>query len=129
MSAAMGGYRGSLSLFATLNLVAFVLCFLFVLETKGRSLEELRSIFDIPTREHIKYRCTCVGPWLWRDFRHFAKAKVDWWFKSTGEEKAEEKADKYRLADFPVWYKGELGKRERAKRGVGQAEAIAEPTK
>ncbi|KAH7327545.1 major facilitator superfamily domain-containing protein [Rhexocercosporidium sp. MPI-PUGE-AT-0058] len=107
MSAAMGGYRGSLSLFATLNLVAFVLCFLFVPETKGRSLEELRSIFDIPTREHIKYRCTCVAPWLWRKFPHFVKAKVDWWFKSTGKEKA----DEYRLVDFPVWYKGELVKR------------------
>lgn len=61
---------------------------------------------------------------------------MDWWFNSTGEKKAKEEAkeeaernaDKYRLVDFPLWYKGELGKRERAKRGVGQADQpIAEP--
>ncbi|PMD51095.1 uncharacterized protein K444DRAFT_636458 [Hyaloscypha bicolor E] len=107
MSAAMGGYRGSLSLFAALNLVAFVMCFLFVPETKGRSLEELRSIFDIPTREHMKYRRTYVAPWLWRKFPHFAKAKVAGWFKSTDREKA----DKYQVVDFDIWYKGELIKR------------------
>ena len=69
-----------------------------------------------------------MAPWLWRDFRHFANAKVDWWFKSTGEEKAKEKADEHRLVEFPVWYRAELGNRERAKRGVGQAnQPIAEP--
>ncbi|EPE32227.1 MFS general substrate transporter [Glarea lozoyensis ATCC 20868] len=64
LSDAMGGYRGSLSLFAALNLVALVLCYLFVPETKGRTLEELRTIFDISTRKHVRYRLTVVTPWL-----------------------------------------------------------------
>ncbi len=78
-----------------------------------RSLEELRSIFDIPTREHIKYRCRCVAPWLWKGFPHFAKARALSWFKSTRKEKDEkrEEAVDYRLVDFPVWYKRELVKR------------------
>jgi len=84
-----------------------------------RSREELRSIFDIPTREHIRYRCTFVAPWLWKRFPQFAKAKALSWFKSTRKEKDEkrEEADKYRLIDFPVWYKRELANRTAKSRG------------
>ncbi|KAA8648675.1 uncharacterized protein ATNIH1004_004560 [Aspergillus tanneri] len=49
---------------AGLNLVALALCFLLVPETRGRTLEELRTIFDIPTKRHIQYRLSVVLPWL-----------------------------------------------------------------
>ncbi|KAF2028227.1 MFS general substrate transporter, partial [Setomelanomma holmii] len=52
------GRTGSLSIFAGLNLVAFVLVYLFVPETKGRTLEELQYTFDLPTRWHVSYRAT-----------------------------------------------------------------------
>jgi hypothetical protein len=43
--------------------------FLFVPETKQRTLEELDYIFAVPTRTHIKYN---IGTWLpW-----FIKSKV-----------------------------------------------------
>jgi len=54
------GRTGSLSIFAGLNLVAFVLVVLFVPETKGRTLEELQYTFDLPTRWHVRYRATYV---------------------------------------------------------------------
>ncbi|KAH9869803.1 hypothetical protein IAQ61_007016 [Plenodomus lingam] len=47
---------GALSIFAGLNLVAFVLVYLFVPETKMRTLEELQYTFDLPTRWHVEYR-------------------------------------------------------------------------
>jgi MFS family permease len=81
MSNAMGGYKGSLSLFAALNLVALVLCYLFVPETKGRTLEELRSIFDIPTSEHIRYRCKFMAPWLVRNYLRAPAVKFHLWPK------------------------------------------------
>jgi MFS family permease len=68
MTQAMGGYKGSLGLFAGLNIVAFILCFLFVPETKGRSLEELQFTFDLPTRLHIRYRIRYITQWLAKRF-------------------------------------------------------------
>jgi membrane protein implicated in regulation of membrane protease activity len=47
---------GALSIFAGLNLVAFVLVYLFVPETRMRTLEELQYTFDVPTRLHVAYR-------------------------------------------------------------------------
>jgi hypothetical protein len=54
------GRMGSLSIFAGLNLVAFVLVYLFVPETKGRTLEELQYTFDLPTVWHVRYRATYI---------------------------------------------------------------------
>lgn len=54
------GTTGSLSIFVGLNLVAFVLVFLFVPETKQRTLEELQYTFDMPTRLHVRYRAVYI---------------------------------------------------------------------
>ncbi|KAF2280456.1 MFS general substrate transporter [Westerdykella ornata] len=59
-----GAYGSSLGLFAGLNVIAFVLCYLYVPETKGRTLEELRSTFDLPTRIHIRYRMLYITEWF-----------------------------------------------------------------
>jgi hypothetical protein len=37
--------------------------FLWVPETKQRTLEELDYIFAVPTRTHMKYQCFTVLPW------------------------------------------------------------------
>lgn len=50
------GITGALSIFAGLNVVAFVLVLLFVPETRMRTLEELQYTFDLPTRWHVAYR-------------------------------------------------------------------------
>lgn len=63
---------GAFGFYAGLNLLAFVLIFLFMPETKQRTLEELDHIFAVPTRTHAKYQLTVALPWwfkryvLWR---------------------------------------------------------------
>ncbi|KAF4541818.1 Sugar/inositol transporter [Lasiodiplodia theobromae] len=59
---------GALGLFAGLNVVAFVMIFLWVPETKQRTLEELDSIFKEPTRHHMHYQITVTLPWLWKRY-------------------------------------------------------------
>ncbi|KAF1978786.1 MFS general substrate transporter [Bimuria novae-zelandiae CBS 107.79] len=63
------GTTGSLAIFAGLNLVAFVLVYLFVPETRRRTLEELQFTFDLRTRWHVEYRVTYIR-------HHFTKY---WW--------------------------------------------------
>jgi MFS family permease len=74
------GRTGSLSIFAGLNVLAFVLVFLFVPETKGRTLEELQYTFDLPTIWHMRYRATYIQ-------QHFRK---NWWRYLTRKEIPEE---------------------------------------
>lgn len=47
---------GTLGLFAGLNIVAFVLIFFLVQETKALSLEDLDHLFNIPMRDFAKER-------------------------------------------------------------------------
>ena len=63
---------GAFGFYAGLNLVALLMIFLFMPETKQRTLEELDYVFGVPTRTHAKYQMTKVLPWwfkryvLWR---------------------------------------------------------------
>ncbi|KAF2177611.1 MFS transporter [Zopfia rhizophila CBS 207.26] len=59
---------GAFGFYAGLNLVALVMIFLFVPETKQRTLEELDYIFAIPTRRFIKYQTGTVLPWWIRTY-------------------------------------------------------------
>ncbi|KAH7355819.1 sugar transporter-like protein [Pyrenochaeta sp. MPI-SDFR-AT-0127] len=54
---------GAFAFYAGLNLVALGLIFLFVPETKQRTLEELDYIFAIPSRRFISHQCGTVLPW------------------------------------------------------------------
>lgn len=55
--------QGAFGFYASLNIIALVLIFLFLPETMQRSLEELDYVFGVPTRTHAKYQLTKVLPW------------------------------------------------------------------
>jgi len=54
---------GAFGFYAGLNVCAFVMIFLFVPETKQRTLEELDYIFAVPNRKFISYQTGQVLPW------------------------------------------------------------------
>jgi len=54
---------GAFGFYAGLNLVALVLIFLFVPETKQKTLEELDYVFAVPDRKHAAYQLGTVLPW------------------------------------------------------------------
>ena len=58
------GVAGAFCLYASFNLVAFCMIFLFVPETKQGTLEELDYVFAVPTRTFIKYQFGTWLPWL-----------------------------------------------------------------
>lgn len=57
------GILGAFAFYAGLNVVAFCTIFLFVPETKQRTLEELDYVFGVPTRIHIHYQLFQALPW------------------------------------------------------------------
>lgn len=57
---------GAFCFYAGLNLVALALIFLFVPETKQKTLEELDYVFAVPDRKHAKYQLSTVLPWWYR---------------------------------------------------------------
>ncbi|KOS17267.1 Polyol transporter 5 [Escovopsis weberi] len=57
---------GAFSFYAGLNLVALVLIFLFVPETKQKTLEELDFVFAVSNRRHAKYQLGTVLPWWFK---------------------------------------------------------------
>jgi hypothetical protein len=48
--------KGAFGFYAGLNVLAFGMIFLWVPETKQRTLEELDYIFAVPTRIHMNYQ-------------------------------------------------------------------------
>ena len=56
--------QGAFALYAGLNVLAVVLVFLFLPETRLKSLEELDDVFSIPTRTFVKYQLTEYLPWF-----------------------------------------------------------------
>lgn len=59
---------GAFGFYAGLNVTAFVLIYLFVPETKQRTLEELDYIFAVPTRRHISYQLKTWAPWWYKHY-------------------------------------------------------------
>ena len=55
---------GAFGFYAGLNLVALVMIFFWVPETKQRTLEELDYIFAVPTSTHCKYQLTVWLPYF-----------------------------------------------------------------
>jgi sugar porter (SP) family MFS transporter len=60
------GVIGSFFFYAGFNLVALVMIFLWLPETKQRTLEELDYIFAVPTRVFMKYQVTKALPWWFK---------------------------------------------------------------
>jgi sugar porter (SP) family MFS transporter len=65
---------GSFCLYAGFNMVAFVMIFLWVPETKQRTLEELDYIFAVPTKVFMKYQITKALPWWFKRWVLFQKS-------------------------------------------------------
>lgn len=68
--------QGAFAFYAGLNIIALVLIFFFVPETKQRSLEELDYVFGVPTRTHAKYQLTEVLPWWVRRYILLRRGEV-----------------------------------------------------
>ncbi|OAA76666.1 Sugar/inositol transporter [Akanthomyces lecanii RCEF 1005] len=62
------GVMGVFGFYAGLNIVALVMIFLWVPETKQRTLEELDYIFAVPTRVFMHYQVTKTLPWWYRRY-------------------------------------------------------------
>lgn len=51
-----------------MNLIALAMIFLWLPETKQRSLEELDYVFGVPTRTHMKFQYGKALPWWVRKY-------------------------------------------------------------
>lgn len=59
--------QGAVGFYAGLNIVALILIFLFLPETKQRTLEELDYVFAVSTRRHAHFQLTQSLPyWIKR---------------------------------------------------------------
>ncbi|KAL3418687.1 hypothetical protein PVAG01_10403 [Phlyctema vagabunda] len=70
------GIVGSFCFYAGLNIVALIMIFLFVPETKQRTLEELDYVFAVPTRTHVHYQLTKALPWWFNRYVLMKKGAV-----------------------------------------------------
>ncbi|KAI0397145.1 sugar transporter-domain-containing protein [Xylariaceae sp. FL0594] len=64
---------GAFGLYAGFNVIGFILIFLWVPETKQRTLEELDYIFAVPSTLFIKYQFTKALPWWFKRWVLFQK--------------------------------------------------------
>lgn len=62
------GSQGAFTLYAALNVVALILVFLFVPETRLKTLDELDGVFSVGTRRFIRYQVTEYLPWWTRRY-------------------------------------------------------------
>jgi len=70
------GVVGAFGFYAGLNIIAFCMIFLFVPETKQRTLEELDYVFAVPTRTHMSYQLTKALPWWIKHYIFMRKGSV-----------------------------------------------------
>ncbi|KAI0015312.1 hypothetical protein F4780DRAFT_90202 [Xylariomycetidae sp. FL0641] len=68
LNAALRGPGGLLGLFSGLNLVALILVFLLVEETKRRSLEDLDSVFNVRKSKFTRYQVMEYLPWFLKHY-------------------------------------------------------------
>ncbi|KAK5998080.1 putative metabolite transport CsbC-like protein [Cladobotryum mycophilum] len=70
------GVMGSFGLYSLFNVIALIMIFLWLPETKQRTLEELDYIFAVPTRVFMKYQITKALPWWFKRWVLFRKDAV-----------------------------------------------------
>jgi len=68
--------QGAFGFYAALNVIALVMIFSFMPETKQRTLEELDYIFAVPTRTFMSYQYKKVLPWWIRKWILRKKGEV-----------------------------------------------------
>ncbi|EJD03081.1 uncharacterized protein FOMMEDRAFT_84814 [Fomitiporia mediterranea MF3/22] len=59
---------GAFGFYAGLNVLAFIMIFLWVPETKQRTLEELDYVFAVPTHKHAAYQLGTWLPWFFKRY-------------------------------------------------------------
>ena len=62
------GSEGAFELYAFLNLVAVSLVFLFVRETKRKTLDDLDEVFAVDMGVFVRFQVREYLPWLWRRY-------------------------------------------------------------
>ena len=67
---------GVFGFYAGTNIIALIMIFLWLPETKQRTLEELDYIFAVPTRIHMRYQLTQFLPWFIQRWVFFRKGAV-----------------------------------------------------
>jgi MFS family permease len=60
--------QGAFALYAALNVVAVILIFLLLPETRLKTLDELDDVFSISTRAFVRYQVTEYLPWFMRRY-------------------------------------------------------------
>lgn len=92
--------QGVFCFYAVTNMAALVMIFLWVPETKQRTLEELDYIFAVPTRTHMRYQCFTALPWwvnTWILRRNAGPLEPLYQFENTAND--QEKIDALYAAD------------------------------
>ncbi|KAF7362073.1 putative polyol transporter 1 [Mycena venus] len=64
---------GAFGFYAGLNVLAFVMIFLLLPETKQRTLEELDHVFAVPTSKHVAYQVHTFLPYFFKRWILFNK--------------------------------------------------------
>lgn len=59
--------QGAFAWYACWNFIGWGVCYFFLPETKGLSLEELDMVFSVPTRVHAKYYVDSL-PWYGKKY-------------------------------------------------------------
>jgi MFS family permease len=62
------GVQGAFGFYAAMNAIAFCMIFLWLPETKQRTLEELDYVFGVTTRAHMRYQLTKAFPWWFKKY-------------------------------------------------------------
>lgn len=79
---------GVFCFYAGTNVIALIMIFLWVPETKQRTLEELDYIFAVPTRTHMRYQLFTALPWWfnrWVLMRKGAELEPLYHFETAGD--------------------------------------------
>ncbi|OAA65817.1 Sugar/inositol transporter [Niveomyces insectorum RCEF 264] len=67
------GPTGAFGFYAGLCILAFVVIFMIIPETKQRTLEELDYIFGVPMRRHVAYQLGTYLPWFVKRYIFFQR--------------------------------------------------------
>ncbi|KAF8195818.1 hypothetical protein K438DRAFT_1760708 [Mycena galopus ATCC 62051] len=68
---------GAFGFYAGLNVVALVMIFLLLPETKQRTLEELDHVFAVPTSKHVSYQIYTFLPYFFKRWVLFNNATLE----------------------------------------------------
>ncbi|KAI1329063.1 sugar transporter-domain-containing protein [Xylariaceae sp. FL0255] len=68
------GVIGAFGLYAGFNVLAFIMIFFLLPETKQRTLEELDYVFAVPNHTFAKYQLTKAAPWWFKRYVFFQRS-------------------------------------------------------